>query len=155
MAVWFHRVSLRYCLPRSLGCERLGLCWSSGRRRESAPQPANRFSLLPATSSALVQALLGISASLLLTLHALSALSAEWKCPQGSWHPLRGAFRIPARSPCFLWKFCLGLSEGGCLGKKVQERSDTYQLLGVTDSSCGSTEHPGVWVRPRPFALVS
>lgn len=35
MAVWFHRVSLRYCLPRSLGCERLGLCWSSGRQHIS------------------------------------------------------------------------------------------------------------------------
>lgn len=46
MAVWFHRVSLHYCLPRSLGCERLGLCWNSGRRRESVHQPANRFSLL-------------------------------------------------------------------------------------------------------------
>lgn len=82
-------------------------------------------------------------------MHFLLCLQSE-NAPRG----LHGFFRIPARSPCFLWKFCHGLSEGGGLGKKVQERSDTRQLLGFTDSSCGSTQHPGAWVHPRPFALA-
>lgn len=84
-----------HCLPRSLGCERL---WGfAGTAGDGASQSANRFSLLPVTSSALVQALLCISASLLLTPHALSALSTEWKCPQGSpW-----LLQDPSQEPLF------------------------------------------------------
>lgn len=82
MAVWFHRVSLHYCLPRSLGCERLGLCWNSGRRRESVHQPnaSHCCHRLCPGSALLGISLLGLSP---FTLHALSALSAEENALRG------------------------------------------------------------------------
>lgn len=139
-------MSLHYRLPRSLGRERLGFAGTAGDGASQRISLLIAFSLLPVTSSALVQALLGISASLLPhSMHFLLCLQSE-NALRGRGYPLRGAFRDSGQEPLFSVEILPWSLRGRGIWEEGTREKRHLPAPGRHRQQLGSTEHPGVWV---------